>query len=217
MTAEQYKQLVQNWDRMPVKWNPEGIYGGIKEVKAAGRGFLFAIPGLSSLLILGAVFLPWLSLNLLNNNFSTNGIGALSAPPGFVEQMQKLSQKYGSFTINTSSSTSTLSNQPYESSHGWILIVLCAVSLGLLFCGLISKSKNFVIVPLISGVVCLGLGLWDLIKTTQLVNDTYKQFNNSLQVGFIGVGPGLYLVVAGSIALIIGGIITLSFYNKTGV
>ena len=213
MTAAQYQHLVQNWDRTPVKWNPEGIYGGIKEVKAAGRGFLFAIPGLSSLLILGAVFLPWLSLNLLNNNFSTNGIGALSAPSGFVDQVQKLSQKYGSFIHTTPGSTPALSNQPYEASHGWILVVLCLVSLGLIFWGFTGKSKNLVIGPLIIGVFCLGLSLWDLIQSTKLINDTYKQFNN-LQAGFIGVGPGLYLVVAGSIALIIGGIVTLSFYNK---
>jgi hypothetical protein len=88
--------------------------------------------------------------------------------------------------------------------------------LSLLFCGFISKSKNFAIVPLIIGVVCLGLGLWDLIQTTKLINDTYKQFNN-LQAGFIGVGLGLYLVVAGSLALVIGGIVTLSFYTKKGV
>lgn len=216
LTASQYQQLAQNWNQMPIQWNPDGVYGGIKEVRTGGRQFLYILPILSSLLLAIGVFLPWLSLNLFGSGFSTNGIGALSAPAGFVENMQKLSEQYGSLTSSTNGSTSSPTSQPYDSSHGWILLALAIICFGLAVIGIAVKSKNFSVGPLLIGLVCSVLGVVDWLGTSKLIDDTYKQATSPLETSLLNiqVGLGLYLVIIASLGLVIGAIIILTMFEE---
>lgn len=232
MTAQEYQQLVQNWQTAPITWNPDGVYGGIKEVRAGGnsRSFLYIVPGLGALLLLLAVFLPWLSLNLFGSAFSTNGIGALSAPPGFTDSMQKLSQSpdYAGLLASASAPASSNANptsttsQPYEAWQGWALIVLAVLCLALAVCGIALPSKGFAIATLVAGLVCLALAGWDWWRTWRLIDDAYKHLATgpvaaqaqTALIGF-GVGFGLYMAVAASLTVTIGSILALALSGDT--
>lgn len=216
LTKEQYQELARNWNQLPPQWNPDGVYGGIKEVKTGGRVFLYVIPALCSLLIALAVFLPWFSITFFGAGLSINGVGALSAPPGFVDSMQSLSKSPALTPGSTQSITPA--NQPYESWHGWFILVLVLTALVLCGFGVIMKSKTFSIGPLVAGVICLGLGGLDFWRTYNLIDDTYKQAGSLTQAQTalvnIQVGFGLYLLVAAGLAVVVGGIITLTLFDK---
>lgn len=215
LSPEQYKQLIQNWNNMPVVWNPSGVYGGIEPVGGKGRIFLYFIPGFGALLILLGVFLPWLSITIFGTTISVNGIGSVSAPQSFMDGLQKLQNDFGNFTQITPTTT-TSTTQPFEPFHGWILIVLAGISLILVIGGLAQQSKIYTIGLIICGVVCSGLTCWDLWKTIKLLDDTYKQMTDPTVALFssIQTGFGLFMATFASLCLAIGAISTLIFFDR---
>jgi hypothetical protein len=201
----------QQPQQQPGLWNPSGVYGGIVE-KPQGKPLLYLLPGGGALLLLLSTFLPWLIIRIMAAEFSVNGLGVLTAPPGFLESMSKLAGTTGAATSSNSNSSPS-----YGLADGWLLLVLSVLALILVLGGLFQKTKVYSIGVLILGIVSLGVVGIDFIN----VNATISNFNTTVSqnafasaMGSIQMGFGLYLGIIAAFLMPFGSVLTFFLFNS---
>lgn len=214
------KPLPPGWQQ-PIIMNPDGTYRIIKDESqstatdyTSNKWYLYLIPAIGAPLLVLGIFLPWLSINFLGTGISINGVGGVSAPPGFVDGMQKVASDFQAIAP-PSTSTSSTSAPPFEPRDGWILLALAVVVFFLAIGGMSQRSRVYSFGISICGAACTALAGIDLWQVTKAIDDLYKSVANPTANLFAGfqAGFGLYLVVAAGFIILIGSTLTIFLFK----